>query len=62
MPERIPSVQELEEMLKEMARQHPSQKDRHIPQTPVDAHTKQKVVVPKAAPQKKIRKGTQKGQ
>jgi hypothetical protein len=58
---KIPSIDELEKMLKEMASQHPGQKDKHIPQIQSE-HLKQKVIVTKAAPQKKMRKGTQKGQ
>lgn len=61
MPKKVPTIEQLEEMLKEIARQHPNQKDRHIPQLHPD-HIKQKVITPKVPPQKKIRKGTQKGQ
>jgi hypothetical protein len=61
MPDKIPTIEELEKMLKEMASQHPTQKGKHIPQIQPD-HAVKKVGVPKAAPQKKMRKGTQKGQ
>lgn len=56
------SVEELEEMLKDMARQVEGQKDKHIPQIQIDHLTKTggKVRV-KNLPQKKLRKGSQKG-
>ncbi len=53
------TVDQLEAMLKEMAREHKGQKDKHIPQFQHD-HKQQKVKIAKVL-QKRIKKGTVKG-
>ena len=57
---KVITASELEELIKEMARQHPGQADKHIPQIQPN-HIDKKVSIPRNAPQKKMRKGTQKG-